>query len=82
MGLMHHLSRKNIILWTNFRAGGFVRKVNEGKARIETEEITSTDGDWFVLVHIRVLLVVVLSLYGVMLIFVSGGCCTVTCFVS
>lgn len=82
MDLMCHLSGKNIILWTNFWADSFLRKVNGGKARIDTEEITYADGDLFVLVHIRVLLVVVLTLYGVMQIFVSSGCCTVTCFVS
>jgi len=45
-----------------------------GKARIDTEEISADDGDWFVLVHIKVLLVVVLNVYGVMQIFVSSGC--------
>ena len=52
------------------------------KARINIEEVNSADGDWFVLVHIRVLLVVVLILYGVMQIFLSSACCIVTCFVS
>jgi hypothetical protein len=44
-----------------------------GNAKVDTEEITSADGDWFVLVHIRVLLVVVLAVYGMMQIFVSYG---------
>lgn len=83
MGLVCHLSRKNIILWANFWAGSFLRKVNGGKARIDAEEITSADGDWFVLLHIRFLLVVVvLTLYGVIQIFVSCGCYIVTRFVS
>jgi hypothetical protein len=65
MGLMCHLSRKNIILWTYFWAGSFLRKVDGGgKARIDTEEISPDDGEWFVLVHMKVLLVVVLTVHG------------------
>ena len=59
---MCQLSRKNIVLWTNFWEDSFLRKVIGGWGgivRIDNEEITSANGDWFVLVHIRVLLIAV-----------------------
>jgi hypothetical protein len=72
MGLMCYFSRKNIILWTNFWEDSFLRMVNGEKTRIDTEEITFADGDWFVLVHIRVLLAVVSSIDSL---WCDANCC-------